>query len=175
LNLTYDIYDLDLPNPEFEDIRRFSTSGIKRRTPGGILKLFKDSEWPVIETFIYTLYRLTQTQRDTLILLLNASSGLSITITDHLGAVRNGFIVTPINEIVTVRDGCWYDVHFEFLATKIVNIVGDCHDDFSIDIPVRGEADFHLTISDEAVYRIYAEDGTEMDAEDNDDLWIEGY
>lgn len=175
MNITYSTYDLDLPNPNFEDTRRFSTSGIKRRTPGGVLKLFKDSEWPVIETFIYTIYRLTEAQRDTFIALLNASSGLSVVITDHLGAVRPGFIVTPINEIITMRDGCWYDIHFEFLAGQITNIIGDCHTAPTIDTPELGDADYHQTISDEDFYRIYAEDDAKMYAEDDDDLWIEAY
>ena len=175
MNLYYDPYSVDLPNPNLEDIRRFSTNGIKRRTPGGVLKLYKSSDWPVIETFIYDIYRLTEAQRDALIQILEVTSGLIISLTDHLGAVRPGFIVTPINEIITVRDACWYDVHFEFLAAAITNISGDCHDTPAIDTPEPGDADFHSTIDDDDWYRIYAEDDTKMYAEDDDDLWIEAY
>jgi hypothetical protein len=175
LNLTYSTYNVDLPNPNFEDIRRFTSNNIKRRTPGGVLKIFKDADWPVIETFIYTIARLTEAERDDLIEIFDNSVGQEITITDHLGAVRTGFIVTPVNEILTIRDDCWYDAHFEFMATIIVNIIGDCHDDLVTDTPVKDDPDYHVPPDDTDYYRIYAEDDTLMYAEDNDDLWIEAY
>ena len=164
MNLTYSTYDVDLPNPNLEDIKRFTANSIRRRTPGGVLKVFKDPEWPNIETFVYNIFRLTEAERDDFIELLNNSVGQEITITDHLGAVRTGFIVTPVQEILTIRDGCWYDAHFEFMATVIVDITGTCHAN-----PTA------TPITSLNWYRIYAEDDTKMYAEDNDDLWLEAY
>ena len=107
---------------------RFTDQSVRRPLPFGQLKVFKDPTWPVIETFVYDIYRLTETQRDDFVELINAASGLQVGITDHYGAVRSGYIVTPVNEILTIRDSCWYDVHFEFMTNiAIVNIVGDCH------------------------------------------------
>jgi hypothetical protein len=162
------LISVDLPNPIFGDSLKFSNQGIKRVMPFGQLKVFKDSDWPVLETFTYDIYRLTETQKDDFINLLNFSTGLELTITDHNGAIRTGFIVTPTNEILTIQDECWYDVHFEFMANSIVDTLGDCH-------PLATPQDSDIPTIDDPLYgRIYAEDGTLMYAEDNDDLWIEG-
>lgn len=175
MNISYDTHSVDLPNPNLGDKLRFTSQGIKRETPFGNIKVFKDSDWPVIETFIYEFFRLTETQKDDLIAAINAANGLEVTITDHHGAVRTGYIVTPVNEILTMKDACWYDATFEFMVNAIVNILGDCHDDITVDIPGVGDSDYSQTIGANEYYRIYAEDDTEMDAEDDDDLWIEAY
>ncbi|HUU87829.1 MAG TPA: hypothetical protein VMX17_08760, partial [Candidatus Glassbacteria bacterium] len=140
MNITYLAYDLDLPNPRLGDSLKFTNQGIKRVMPSGILKVFKDSTWPIVETFTYDLYALTETQRDTFISLINDANGKAITITDHNGTARTGYIVTPTNEILTMSDDCWYDVHFEFMANAVVNTLGDCRNDISSDTPVYGDS-----------------------------------
>lgn len=174
-NISYSTYSVDLPNPQLEDIRRFSSQSIKRRTPGGVVKVFKDDDWPVVETFIYDFVRLTQTQRDDLLELLEAGAGLEVSTNDHYGASRTGYIVTPVAEIVTVRDDCFYDIHFEFMSNIIVNIVGDCPQDAVPDTPVPGDSDYHQTLDNDDFYRIYAEDNDPMEAEDGSPLYIEGF
>ncbi len=168
MNISYDIYDLDLPNPEFGDSIKFSNQGVKRVMPHGQLKVFKDPDWPILETFTYDIYRLTETQKNTFVSLLNAANGLEITITDHNAAVRTGYIVTPINEILAIKDECWYDIHFEFMTNIIVNTLGDCHPVSAPDTPGIP------TIDDPLYGRIYDEAGELMYAEDDSTLWIEG-
>jgi hypothetical protein len=175
LNITYSSYDVDLPNPQVGDSLKFSNQGIKRVMSGGQLKVFKDIDWPAIETFTYDIFRLTEAEKDDIIELINAGNGQQVTITDHNGAVRTGYIVTPVNEVLTMKDTCWYDIHFEFMTNQIVNILGDCRTDISTDAPVYGDSDYVPGLDEESYYRIYAEDGTLMYAEDDDDLWIEGY
>ncbi len=174
-NISYSSYSVDLPNPSLEDTRRFSSQGLKRRTPGGVVKVFKDSDWPVVETFIYDFTRLTQAQRDDLLELLEEGAGLEISTNDHHGASRTGYVVTPVAEIVTVRDGCFYDAHFEYMANIIVNITGDCPENAVPDTPVPGDPDYHATLDNDGFYRIDAEDDDPMEAEDDSPLYIEGY
>jgi hypothetical protein len=174
-NISYSPYSVDLPNPNLEDTRRFSSQGLKRRTPGGVVKYFKDSDWPVVETFIYDFVRLTQTERNDLLELLEAGAGLEISTTDHHGAARTGYIVTPVAEIVTVRDDCFYDAHFEYMANIIVNVTGDCPEDATPDTPVPGDADYHQTLDNDDFYRIYAEDNDPMEAEDDSPIYIEAF
>ena len=164
-----------MPNPNLEDIKRFTSQGVKRRTPGGEVKVFKDSDWPVVETFVYDFRRLTETQRDDLLELLEVSAGLEVSTTDHLAASRTGYVVTPVAEIVTVRDDCFYDAHFEFMANIIVNVVGDCPADATPDTPVPGDSDYHPTLDNEDFYRIRAEDNDPMEAEDDSPLYIEAF
>jgi hypothetical protein len=128
-----------------------------------------------VETFTYDIHRLNEAQKDEIIELFNAGVGQIITITEHHGALRTGFLVTPVNEILTMKDGCWYDLHFEFMANVISNILGDSHDDITIDTPIPGDDDYIPTVGDPSYYRIYAEDDSKMYAENDDDLWIEGY
>lgn len=175
MNISYTPYNVDLPNPIFGDSIKFSSQGIKRIMPQGQLKVFKDPDWPVLETFTYDIHKLTKAQKDDFIQLINACVGNEVTITDHNGAIRTGFIITPVNEILTLQDSCWYDIHFEYMATAIVTPIGDCHDDISIDIPYPGDSDYIRTIGDESYYRIYDEDDAKMYAENDDDLWIEEY
>lgn len=166
---------MSLPNPITDNITRFTSQGIKRVTPSGNLKTFKDPFWPVIETFVYDIYRLTELMKDDFIQLINAAVGQEITVTDYLGAVRTGYIVTPVNEILTIRDDCWYDIHFEFMANVIANPIGQCHDSVLIGIPEPGDANFNKTIDDFSYYNIQAENEEVVQAENNEDLFIEAY
>ena len=95
-NISYSTYSVDLPNPRLEDTRRVFSQGLKRTTPGGVVKAFKDTDWPVVETFVYDFLRLTETQRDDLLELLEAGAGLEVSTNDHYGASRTGYIVTPV-------------------------------------------------------------------------------
>ena len=168
MNISYSPYSVDLPNPIFGDSIKFSNQGIKRIMPHGQLKVFKDPDWPILETFTYDIYRLTETQKDDFIQLTDACLGKEATVTDHNGAIRTGYIVTPVNEILTMQDGCWYDIHFEFMVNVIVDVLGNCHDDISTNTPDN------ITIDNPLYGRIYDEAGNLMYAEDDSDLWIEG-
>jgi hypothetical protein len=46
------------------------------------------------------------------------TAGLQILLGDHFGDLWIGVITTPVFEIVTQRDDCWYDISFEFLGEK---------------------------------------------------------
>ena len=167
MNIFYNTYYVTIPDPITEDILRFSTQAVKRIMPHGQLKSFKDANWPVVETAVYDIYRLKEDQKDDFIALVNAAAGKEITIENHLRATITGYIVTPVNEILTTRDSCWYDIHFEFMINHdIINILGDCHNNPVVDIPEPGDSDYVATLDNYIYYLIQSEGGTIVYDED---------
>jgi len=106
-----------LPNPEYGDTHRVDTNAIVRSTRGGETVAFKDGDWPDFETFVYQFKRVHLTVINELKTFLEGNAALEINIVDHLENSRNGYILTPTTEIITLRDTCWYDLSFEFLMT----------------------------------------------------------
>lgn len=110
---------VQLRNPELGDIQRVHGEGIVRRTRGGDLKQYRDSNWPQGQTNVYEFRTLTATKKDELLSFMRDYAGLEIGIEDHHGYSWAGVIVSSPNEIVTTKDNCSYDVGFEFFGAKI--------------------------------------------------------
>lgn len=108
-----------LRNPDFGDNIRVAANDIRRYTRGGVLKTTVDSGWPVLTTHVYAFSIIKNTVADDLIdqlrTFLDDNAGLEIRIIDHLGTTLDGFITSPINEIVSVRPDCTYSIGFEFM------------------------------------------------------------
>lgn len=108
-----------LPNPMLGDIQRVAMEGIVRRTTGGDLVGVRDATWPQKQVNIYEFETLTETEKDNLLAFLESYAGLEIGITDHHNQDWTGVIISPENEIVTVKDECSYGASFEFLGVKV--------------------------------------------------------
>jgi len=180
LTLVYSSTTVILPNPSFGDIKRFTSQRIFRKTKGGNRKSFKDPDWPVVENFPYQIERLNETQRDDFLDFLIESLGKQVTITDHYGIPRTGYIVTPSTEIITVReDGCSFDASFEFMANQITFLTGECEGSTSIVSPAPGATGDYLynkTLDDGSWYQIQDEDDNQIDEEDDATaIQVEGY
>lgn len=106
-----------LPSPEYGDTHRLDTNAIVRSTRGGETIAFKDSDWPDFETFVYKFRRVHLDVVNDLRTFLEDYAAEEISITDHLSNSRNGYILTPANDIITMVDTCHYDLTFEFLMT----------------------------------------------------------
>jgi hypothetical protein len=179
LTLNYNATTVILPNPNFGDIKRFTSQRLFRRMKGGNRKIFKDPNWPVVENFVYEVSKITTALRNSLIAFFQQSLGQEITLTDHYGIQRTGYIVTPSAEIVTTRaDGCSYDISFEFMANEISFLIGDCEGSTSIVSPNPGDSDPYLynrRIDDLTQYEIQDENDITITDENNGTMYIEGY
>lgn len=108
-----------LRNPTLGDARRINTYVENRDTIGGELKSVKDSSWPNIVYRSFNFTALTLAMINELRTAFENSAGLEVTIIDHNNEIWTGVITSDINEIITVRDNCSYDVSFEFMGSYV--------------------------------------------------------
>lgn len=116
-----------LRNPDSGDVRRVTLSDIRRFMRSGTPRCAIDVDhWTQYNNYVYKFSALTNILHvpadpdtdyviDQLKDFLITNAGLEITITDHLGDARTGYIYTPINEIIHARPDCTFNVGFEFL------------------------------------------------------------
>jgi hypothetical protein len=106
-------------NPEFGDVRRVDSKVVIRDTRSGQLSMAYDTDWPADSVyryeFVVTPRNATNNLVDALKTFLEDSAADKIRIVDHLGDSRIGVILTPIQEIINVRDECSHNIGFEFL------------------------------------------------------------
>lgn len=133
----YPHYELSCANPSLSVLLRAPDLGerhtvelnaVINRTRFGILRMTKNPVYPVNQTWQYTFSVLRQSAyevepdfdsvedvRD----FLEQTAGRQIAITWHISAilaeVKAGFITSPVNEIITVKEPCNYRVGFRFL------------------------------------------------------------
>lgn len=105
-----------LRDPQLGDTRRINTYVENRDTIGGELKSVKDSSWPNIIYRAFNFTALTLAMINELRTAFENSAGLEVIIVDHNNEIWTGVITSDINEIITVRDNCSYDVSFEFMG-----------------------------------------------------------
>lgn len=114
ITLTYNATSITLRNPELGDTYNLDLNTINRQSRGGTLISYKDSDWPIVTTFTYTILSLTETKIDELITFLENSQGKQITLVDYLSDTYVGNILTSIPEIIIGRDNALYDISFIF-------------------------------------------------------------
>jgi len=163
LSLTYNTTTVVLRSPELDDILRFSSQAITRQLKGGLPKIFKDPLWPVIEIRQYSFRHLSKTQITDFENLYRASIGLSILLQESYGVTLTGFIMNPTIEILTIKDLCSYDLEFEFLATVVSYLTGECVEDpnYTAVTPEPGDPEFHGTLENDFYYQFWNELGSE--------------
>jgi len=108
-----------LRSPEFGDIQRVNNEALVIESRDGDLMSIKDTDWPDSQTNVYQFIRIQESVIDELKAFLIKTAGLQIDLIDHLDQLWRGVIVTPINEIIEVRETCSYDVSFEFMGDKV--------------------------------------------------------
>jgi hypothetical protein len=108
-----------LRSPDFSNVIRIDGNDIRRYTRGGTLKVFVDTNWPAFITHIYKFSVIKKAIIDALRTFLETNAGLEITVLDHLGNTMDGYVTSPINEIIAVRPDCTYAVGFEFMEKPV--------------------------------------------------------
>jgi hypothetical protein len=178
INLTYEAYSVTLVGPELGDILRFSSGAVNRQLKGGLPKIAKDPSWPVIEIRQYSFKAQRETIIDAFEVLYKAAVGLSVTLVESYGVVLTGYIMNPTIEILTIKDACFYDLEFEYLATIISYPIGNAltDPDYETVTPVEGDDDFISTLENDRYYQLLGEaDELQLLGENGASLYGENY
>jgi hypothetical protein len=61
---------------------------------------------------------MNDTEKTNLINFLIDTAGDEILVTDHMNVTRTCIMQTPIPELVTMKDGCSYDIEFELIGSS---------------------------------------------------------
>lgn len=118
IRITGDSDTIDLRNPEFGDVYRIINNSIIRRTRVGEAIYYHDSNWPKIQQLNFNITRLTETEKDDFQNLMEDDAGKEFTIARIEGATTiwtyDGYIITPLFDIISVRPPCSFDISFDF-------------------------------------------------------------
>lgn len=117
MRIQWTTYDITVPNSQLQDTTQYTSNAIVRENRG--LAPITFTAWPVNITRKFSLVSMNLTEKNNLLAVFIASAGQELTITDHDGQVWLGIITTNIPEFITVRDGCWFDVEFEFIGRRL--------------------------------------------------------
>lgn len=109
---------IDLRNPEFGDVLKMDHNSIVRHTRTGELKYYRDTLWPRVTSLAFTFVDIKEALMQDFRDLMISDAGLQFTISRREGATTmwtyDGFIITPIFDIIRKRPPCSYDFNFEF-------------------------------------------------------------
>ena len=115
---------VDLRNPAWGDTQEVNLNKIIRQTRAGWMLHRHPSTWGIVKRFSYKFVTLTEAVKESLKDFLQAHAAEEITLSRiEAGPVTkwtmDGYIITPVIEIITVREPCSYDATFDF-QKKIV-------------------------------------------------------
>ena len=123
---------LTLRNPEEGNSERLLPSDIRRYTrSGNFLGTSDTSHWTVVRSRVYKFKAITNVLHDPpdaatdylidqLKDFLKESAGKEISFKDRTEGWVSGYIYTPVNEIISERPNCTFDVSIELLEKPAV-------------------------------------------------------
>lgn len=127
---------LYLRSPETDDRHRIGYTRINRETRGGELSIYQDSNWPSVDTLLFTIVALSDGKGDCpdkindLLDFFQTNLGIEIMLHDWEGISWRGIITTPNEVAVEDRDG-WWTMTFEFEGIQLDGSQGDQRVTFS--------------------------------------------
>jgi len=110
----YPDVEVILRSPEFGDSIRVNTNTVNTETRRGEQVTIRDVTWPISQIYRYTFTRITDEKVDEFKDFLIDYAGQEMQTVDHLGIIRVGVILTPVNEMIRVRGICSNDISFDF-------------------------------------------------------------
>lgn len=110
-------YSIVLRNPEIDNVRRTAFDRVLRETRGGDLIVFRDTNWNVVQTLLFTIVALKRTTLDSLQTFLLNTLGEEIFLVDWLGEEWIGVVTKPDETFTEDREGFW-TFAFEFEGSK---------------------------------------------------------
>lgn len=110
--------EITLPSPLFGNREEVQVSRIQRKSAGGNLFTFADSQWPISRFFKVAFDSLTDAQRTDLFTFLAASLGRPIQLIDHDGTSWSGILTNPNGDVATFNQVCGHTAEFIFLVIK---------------------------------------------------------
>lgn len=117
MRLRWSTTDITVPNGQLQDTETHVSNAVIRENRG--LAPITFSAWPINIIKKVSIKTMDATEHTNIVNLLIASAGDEIVLTDQDGQDWTAIITTPIPEIITVRDGCSYDLEFEFMGSKL--------------------------------------------------------
>lgn len=85
--------------PEFGDTESLQHIHVQEYSRGNTLISFAVASWGNQKIFDYSFTWMSLDQKDALLNIMRSLLGRKLTIIDHLGLTRNGFIITPETEV----------------------------------------------------------------------------
>jgi hypothetical protein len=89
-----------LRSPDFGNKTKIEVRKINRKSRGGDIIMYRDSEWPRTSFYQVSFSFLKEQQAKDLLKFLMDTLGEIISFTDHEGFTRNGIVITPNDPIV---------------------------------------------------------------------------
>lgn len=111
------LYSVVLRNPEIDNSRRTAFDRVLRETRGGNLIVYRDTDWNVVQTLLFTIVALKRSTLDDLQTFFLNTLGEEITLVDWLGEEWSGVVTRPNETVTEDREGYW-TLPFEFEGTK---------------------------------------------------------
>jgi len=90
---------VEVPAPEFDNQEAYNVRRVNRKSRGGTLDIYRDSNWPSVREFTFSFHYLTDEQRREILEFLNVSLGEEIGMLDFESRQWRGIILTPSSEI----------------------------------------------------------------------------
>lgn len=100
VSFTLGLSTITLPCPELSDDRQLEITRVSRTTLDGSLMLYKDPDWPIVETLSLNFQWIKDEDIDGILQFLNDSLGKNVTYVDHFDRTWIGVITTPFAEAV---------------------------------------------------------------------------
>lgn len=110
--------NITIPNAQLQDTQTVQSNALVRENRGLQPITYKNSQWPTNYITKYSIRTMDATEKTNLINFLIDTAGDEILVTDHMGTVRTQIMQTSIPELVTMLDGCSYDIEFELLGSS---------------------------------------------------------
>lgn len=111
--------ELILPNAELGDAYTIDGQIISRKTRGGTLQGYRDSDWPLIKTIEYNFPLLEETELFALIDFMTDHVGKKLLLTDYDDIERLGHISNDAFNVTTLKDICSYSVTMSIVLETI--------------------------------------------------------
>ena len=86
--------------PEFGDVETLQKIHVKEYTRGNTLISFRVAAWGEEKIFEYSFNRMSNFEKEVILNIYRNMLGIKLTIIDHLGITRIGFILTPDSEVI---------------------------------------------------------------------------
>ena len=106
-------------NPLMDNEHQVQITRVSRQTRGLKRSVFRDSIWPKIESFRWTIPELTKAKRDSFFAFVVVSLGKQIRLTDFESRQWDGIISDPNEQSSQIRSSCGYIISFTFEGTLV--------------------------------------------------------
>lgn len=107
IKFTYNGIDFLFRSPDFGNINEISFERVNRRSRGGDVIIFRDTDWPKTEVLNLNFTLTKEADARTILYLIKETTGKIIQYTDHENRVWEGVIQNPDAELIQTGRSTW--------------------------------------------------------------------